>query len=129
MQTSELERVIAVPGAASVDLRSLLDGPQARPGSWASARRPCSSPSAETRGAGSRCARSDAVRLPLAIVVGAPAADSPWAGRLGAGDEVHGGRRIVRLPGLTVHVARWWAPRGPARSTTSGWGCTTTLPC
>ena len=111
MRTSA-ERVITVPGAASVTLLSLLDGPP-RP-----ARVLGAGPAAlfvimaEDRGVFAVCTH-DAVRLPLAIVVAPPAVDSPWAGRTGAGDPVTVGRGSVCLPGLTIQVARWWAPARP----------------
>ena len=55
----------------------------------------------------------DAVRLPLAVVVGALSVDSPWAGRVRPGGTVLVGAGAVRLAGLTVRVARWWAPARP----------------
>ena len=120
MRTSA-ERVTAVPGAASVTLRSLLQGPS-RP-----ARVVGIGPAAlfvSVDGFGDEAAGGagpgflalcthDAVRLPLAIVVGASAGDSPWAGRVSAGAGVTVGGDLVRLPGLTIRVARWWAPVRP----------------
>ena len=111
MRTS-VERVTAVPGAASATLRSLLDGPP-RP-----ARVLGVGPAAlfvimpEARGVFALCTH-DAVRLPLAIVVAASSAAAPWAGRASAGDPVTVGGGSVCLPGLTIHVARWWAPARP----------------
>lgn len=115
MQTS-VERVTDVPGAASVTLQRLLEGPPraARVLGTGSAAvfLMLDSPHEISPAVLALCTH-DAVRLPLAIVVGASAADSPWAGRLGAGDEVTVGAGCVHLPGLTIQVARWWAPARP----------------
>ena len=55
----------------------------------------------------------DSVRLPLAIVLAASSAASPWAGRVGVGDAALVGAGSVRLCALTVHVVRWWFPARP----------------
>lgn len=108
-----VEQETSVPGAASVTVRSLLEGPP-RPGRVVGV-----GPAAlfvimaEGRGVLALCTH-DAVRLPLAIVVAATAADPPWAGRASAGDPVTVGRGSVRLPGLTIQAARWWAPARPS---------------
>jgi hypothetical protein len=107
-----VEQETSVPGAASVTVRSLLDGPP-RPGRVVGV-----GPAAlfvimaEGRGVLALCTH-DAVRLPLAIVVAAPTAKSPWDGRVSPGDGATVGGDLVRLPGLTFHTVRWWAPARP----------------
>ena len=121
MRTS-VEQATAVSGAASVTLRSLFDGPP-RPARalgvgpaavFVRADGKGQVGAAEQAGLGilTLCTH-DAVRLPLAIVVAASAADPPWAGRVSAGDSVTVGDDLVRLPGLTICIVRWWAPARP----------------
>ena len=115
MQTS-VERVTDLPGAASVTLQPLLEGPPRTArvlGTGPAALFLITDPAPRASPTVLALCTYDAVRLPLAMVVGAGAVDSPWAGQVCAGDAVRVGAGCVRLRGMSIHVARWWAPARP----------------
>lgn len=106
------------PGAASLGLQSLVEGP-ARPGRVLAAFR--SALYVEVRTASEprvvALVTPEAVRLPNAVLVTAPAAQSPLASVRVGDHAVVGGGTIV-AGGLHVRVRRWWDP-APALGPTS----------
>jgi hypothetical protein len=103
----------SLPGAASTAVRDLLEGPPA------AGRVVAVFPSCVYADVAGRLVAVEAfgaLRLPCAVVLGARAADRPFAG-VQLGDAVAAGDGVLRAGPLEVPVARWWAPARPCGAT------------